>query len=535
MSTLNKIEKQKKSMLSAIREQVSATEGKELYPVGAKKPQPLPEKSLISKIGTAVKDVAKEVVSSAVTIPARIPQAAASLAGASNEDINRVSSKLSGGLIAPVPESGADVMKDVGRAVETAAFAIPGSTAVKLGVGGAVSGLGASVRQGNDVFSKETAMQTALGGGFGYGLGKILPKIVPKFSNKVAKTETEIAEEVAPKIEEAQKTITAKFGEEHKIPITTYGKGEVVIPKASPRKLTVREAGESLGKQGFSMPQYGKIMSELSEKFPKANGLFTQQQISKVSSKYMPDLPPTFQSNAIIKDNKNFTGVLKPLRGEVTIPPPQPTTPGGILRGTQAKSVEPIPSAEQIKTGNVVEGKGITQEKEAAFQRIVKSEESVPLRERQTNAEQVRIALTERIEDIEDVVLRGREPLPGSNKGAYWSVLADEAEKRAKLGDMSLAMKISSSNAPANLARETGQTLQSFNLVAKNNIFKAINELKMKMLENKVPSSMKKDIPAFQAAEIDKFKKEYQKIMEEVASVKLTKEELTSVFNSMLC
>lgn len=141
---------------------------------------PITEKSptLAKKIGGIAKDVAREVASSAITVPARIPQAIAALSGVSDERINEISKKYSGGLIAPTPQNAGDVVKDVGRVIETGSMFIPGTTAVKLGVGGAVSGLGTSLRQGADL--KGTATNIAVGGTLGYGLGKIVGKFLSK-------------------------------------------------------------------------------------------------------------------------------------------------------------------------------------------------------------------------------------------------------------------------------------------------------------------------------------------------------------------
>ncbi len=134
----------------------------------------------------------KSIVSAPATIIARPLQAIAELAGASAEDVDKFSSKYSGGLVAPVPHNAADVKKDVGRAVETVALGTGAPIA-----GGAAFGVGSSLEQGNDLFSAQTALQGVLGAGAGKALdligkplldvaGKVIGTITPKTLQDVA-------------------------------------------------------------------------------------------------------------------------------------------------------------------------------------------------------------------------------------------------------------------------------------------------------------------------------------------------------------
>lgn len=133
----------------------------------------------------------KSLVSAPLTIAARPLEAVAELSGASKEDVDTAASKLSGGLVAPVPQNLSDVKKDVGRGVQTAAFGLGPLS------GGAAFGFGNSLEQGNDVFSGQTALQTALGLGAGKVLdlvgkpllnaaGKVIGKITPEVLSDVA-------------------------------------------------------------------------------------------------------------------------------------------------------------------------------------------------------------------------------------------------------------------------------------------------------------------------------------------------------------
>lgn len=165
--------------------------------------QPVEENSLPQKKeGGGVKEFVKSIVSAPLTIAARPIQAVAELVGAKSENVDKVSSKLSGGLIAPVPQSGADVKKDVGRGMQTVALGLGPVS------GGAAFGAGYSVEQGNNVFSKETALNAGIGavGGklldlvgkplldvTGKVVGKITPQIIKDVSNQGSKAVEEFA------------------------------------------------------------------------------------------------------------------------------------------------------------------------------------------------------------------------------------------------------------------------------------------------------------------------------------------------------
>lgn len=144
----------------------------------------------------------KSLASAPATILARPVQAIAELAGAKSEDVDRISSKLSGGLVKPVPQNNADVKKDVGRGIQTVALGLGPVS------GGAAFGFGNSLEQGNDIFSTQTAFQTALGAGAGKALdlvgkplldaaGKVIGKITPQVLQDIAKGGTKAIEDFA--------------------------------------------------------------------------------------------------------------------------------------------------------------------------------------------------------------------------------------------------------------------------------------------------------------------------------------------------
>lgn len=102
---------------------------------------PPKKKSLGSKVFDIGKGLVKAIASPVATIAARPIQAGAELLGAKVGNVNRVSNKLSGGLIAPVPQNSKDVLKDVGRGIETATFGLP---TAELGIKAGDAILGAS-------------------------------------------------------------------------------------------------------------------------------------------------------------------------------------------------------------------------------------------------------------------------------------------------------------------------------------------------------------------------------------------------------
>lgn len=141
--------------------------------------------------GGGVGGFLKSLVSAPLTMLARPIQAGAELLGASDESVNRVTSNLTGGLVAPTPQNFSDVKKDVGRGAQTIAFGL------NPVAGGALFGTGNSLEQGNDLFSTETALQTVLGAGAGKVLdligkpllsvtGKVIGKITPQIIKDVA-------------------------------------------------------------------------------------------------------------------------------------------------------------------------------------------------------------------------------------------------------------------------------------------------------------------------------------------------------------
>ncbi len=167
-----------------------------------------------SKYGTPVSDnqvqptenkggnFIKNLVSAPATLLARPIQAVAELGGISDQTVNDVTKKLTGGLVAPTPQNFSDVKKDVGRGAETVALGLGPVS------GGATFGLGNSLEQGNDLISTQTAFQTVLGATGGKVLdlvgkplldatGKIIGKITPQVLKDVASKGTNAIQKFA--------------------------------------------------------------------------------------------------------------------------------------------------------------------------------------------------------------------------------------------------------------------------------------------------------------------------------------------------
>ncbi len=147
-------------------------------------------------------DFARSIVSAPATMLARPIQAVAELAGASEDQVDKTTNDLTGGLVAPVPRSYGDVKKDIGRGAQTVALGMGPVS------GGAAFGAGTSLEQGHDLFSLNTALDTALGAGSGKMLdllgkpifnlaGKAVGKITPDFLQSLAGRGTQAIQDFA--------------------------------------------------------------------------------------------------------------------------------------------------------------------------------------------------------------------------------------------------------------------------------------------------------------------------------------------------
>lgn len=129
--------------------------------------------------GGGVGGFLKGLVSAPATLIARPIQLAAEIAGATPEEVNKYNF---GGIVAPVPENTSDVVKDVGRGVQTVAL----GTGAPL-AGGAAFGFGNALeQQGSKAVTTEGGLlNTALQTGTGLAAGKLLDFVAKPIINKV--------------------------------------------------------------------------------------------------------------------------------------------------------------------------------------------------------------------------------------------------------------------------------------------------------------------------------------------------------------
>ena len=136
----------------------------------------------------------KNIIAAPATIIARPIQAIAQgVFGASPEAVDKFSKEKLGGIVAPVPQNFSDVKKDIGRGVQTVALGMGPVS------GGAAFGAGNSLEQGNDLFSKQTAIQTGVGA-FGGKLLDVIGKPLLNVAGKqIGKITPQVVEDVVAK------------------------------------------------------------------------------------------------------------------------------------------------------------------------------------------------------------------------------------------------------------------------------------------------------------------------------------------------
>lgn len=262
----------------------------------------LPEKkpTLGSKVVGVGKELVKGIVSPVATIVARPFQAVAELAGASSESVDKFSSKISGGLIAPVPQNASDVVKDVGRGAETVLLgaggaglkgATLGKTVLKEAAIGAGFGAASAVEQGGlETKASDLLKSTAIGG----VLGAVAPAAIKgasklfKFATPAAKIAEDAtlgtSKEIAPTVE---KTVLPGKGipgaPSVESPIPTYNTN---IPEAAQApKIPLSNKGDTVAKAAQDI--HRKIAQEgfnslPEEELAKYNSVSRADQVEKI-------------------------------------------------------------------------------------------------------------------------------------------------------------------------------------------------------------------------------------------------------------
>lgn len=205
--------------------------------------------------GNFAVDLLKSVVSAPATMVARPFQAVAQLAGASPEAVDEFSNKISGGLIAPVPQNFSDVKKDVGRGIQTVALGTGAPIAA-----GAAFGVGGSLEQGNDLFSTQTVLEGLLGAGAGKVLGLVGKPLLDVTGKVVGTITPKILKDVASKGAGA----VEKFMAQHEIVPAVVKPAIAKIPKAAE---AVDESVNKIFKGAGS-----KVKETIQNQYPKATG-----------------------------------------------------------------------------------------------------------------------------------------------------------------------------------------------------------------------------------------------------------------------
>lgn len=219
------------------------------------------KKTLGDKVKSVGKEIVKGIVSPVVTTVARPFQAAAELAGVSDEKVNSVSKKISGGYIAPTPQNTSDVVKDVGRAIQTVLLGAGGSalkgaslakTVATEGAIGAGFGASAALEQGGtDTTAKDILKSSAIGGTVGAlapvalkGISKLLN--LSKVAPAVEDVSTKVDGVVAPKVEPTTPKVNipespAQLPERTQTS-STQGDNFTFTDKADPQKVATTKA-----------------------------------------------------------------------------------------------------------------------------------------------------------------------------------------------------------------------------------------------------------------------------------------------------
>lgn len=471
--------------------------------------------TLVSKVGNVMKELAKAVVEPVATMTARPIQLGAELLGASDESVNEFTKKYFSDWVAPTPQNAKDVYKDVGRGIQTVLTGGLGTTAKsalglatkkgattglgKLSTTGAIEGagfgLGASMEQGNDILSKDTAKSVALGTGVGAVLPvafKGLGKVIQGAEKPIIKDTIQAVDNTKPPVTETgikpTETVTTQ-------PTYYRGGGELDISK-------VTDEGISISKSKNIASSYGKV-SEFN--ISKDAKIPNERDIEIVAQKLFPTDNPKL-SVELLKMNTGFTNnpkilnafkeagfdaidysIIDPFfdQAEIRILNPKILQPksqlteqvdGFVKSQTQPQTVNT--SKESIRSNTVEQLK-----RDSNY-------ESVSQEERQyleSNFEQY----TKEIESKDfnyqrDVALGRIQPEPNTAPAtAYRAYMENFANDMALKGDDSLQRELSKTNV---VRSEAGAVLNALKITDKNNPTAMLSDIRQEVYK-KIPYS----------------------------------------------
>ena len=144
-----------------------------------------------------LKSVAKGIIKPVATMVARPIQLGAELLGASPETVNQTTKNIAGDFVAPVPQSGKDVVKDIGRAAETVALGLPVGSIAKATGTGILAGVGSGLESKGT--ASEALKQGAVGGALGLG-GGLISKALEVLPTRLTKGAFGLSDEEAQKM-----------------------------------------------------------------------------------------------------------------------------------------------------------------------------------------------------------------------------------------------------------------------------------------------------------------------------------------------
>ena len=226
----------------------------------------------------------KSLISAPATMVARPFQLAAEaiLPGDNTEAIDRFSKEKLGGFVAPVPQNTSDVVKDVGRGVQTVAFGTGAPIA-----GGAAFGAGMAVEnQGSNIFSgegvKDLAVSTA-GGAVG---GKILGLIGKPLLNSAGKVIGTITPQIVKDVSAKGAGEVAKFMARHEIVPASVKPAIAQIPKAADKidesLNRIFTSGGTIAKNAIQSQYPGMTKSNVAKHYEniEIKGIFEPTKVS---------------------------------------------------------------------------------------------------------------------------------------------------------------------------------------------------------------------------------------------------------------
>jgi len=288
------------------------------------------QKTAAGRVISGAGKIVKETLKPVATLAVRPLQAAAELSGASAETVDANTKRMFDDWVAPTPKSGKDVVKDIGRGIQTVALGVPvAGRAASLGrrlaqnaAAGSAFGVGASLEQGNKLISKETAKQAIVGGALGAAIPEGFTALGRLFKTKPKAVVPDVVEkEIVGTGDIPTKTI------EPEIKQPAIQTTEPTPQKSLQRSEIIQPPNEQKAKQQKKIRDDIEVLSEKFDETedPKFNkGTFEgwKQEVDMLSTKYSADdlTDYVFGKNQTIKTNapKNAVYELLANRADLT-------------------------------------------------------------------------------------------------------------------------------------------------------------------------------------------------------------------------